>query len=583
MKDFRLSFGLLGLAISLLFLSFLPTYAQEEDPQQQPVGLIGNDSILWIYSHTTDPAHNRTLLNFGLRVPGREFVGPAVMRGLVGKVYCQTLSNQDLHVFFSEGTHRRYRYLKSDHQQDILEHSEQPLPGNRLPIVVTTAGEYHLLAVVASDCAQNIMQEQNDRILANFNANYNHNGTVPGKAPLIKVNWDISKFALVEFFKGHWQVSNPIPDWFDQHSECKLYCSRDNILHLVFSEPSTNYLLYTKSELGTVEWNKPVQLPGSEALRPLNIFEVEERLVVPAWHQAQEVVCLVEDSSDPTNWRVEKKFLLNEKNDFSNYPHLSAARFEKLIALAMMNDQEQVNCGLWPVEGGMPAEIPAVVNVVHSSYQPKKESFSQTIIPFAVLALLLIFIFWKRQGSITRELKLPAQYVVASMWRRLAGFVMDAAPIGMLTFHYWYPPLILFMDEYQAIESEDIQSPLASAALLKGWLIFSGAFALYCTICEALFSTTPGKLGVQCRVVNESGHHCRFFQILVRNILRVIELYPMFQLWPTFILMLFTRNRQRLGDLLARTIVVERLQTARSRTSQPSQSNHDNKPGSPQE
>jgi uncharacterized RDD family membrane protein YckC len=138
----------------------------------------------------------------------------------------------------------------------------------------------------------------------------------------------------------------------------------------------------------------------------------------------------------------------------------------------------------------------------------------------------------------------------------------------MLTFFVWYPPLEQLMDPYRQLEAADMRSPLLSAEMLESWLISCGVYTLYCTICEAAFTLTPGKLAVQCHVVNEDGHRCHLGQIVVRNLLRLIELFPLFQLWPTFILMLFTRNRQRLGDLIARSIVVERVHPSRRRTSQ---------------
>jgi uncharacterized RDD family membrane protein YckC len=37
----------------------------------------------------------------------------------------------------------------------------------------------------------------------------------------------------------------------------------------------------------------------------------------------------------------------------------------------------------------------------------------------------------------------------------------------------------------------------------------------------------------------------------------MIELEPFLQIWPFLLIVFFTHNRQRLGDLLAHTVVVE--------------------------
>jgi uncharacterized RDD family membrane protein YckC len=120
-------------------------------------------------------------------------------------------------------------------------------------------------------------------------------------------------------------------------------------------------------------------------------------------------------------------------------------------------------------------------------------------------------------------------------------------------------PFDEWLTQYHETQNEGGPVPPFSDELLIAWALCCAALSTYCTLCEALFARTPGKAVVRCCVVNEAGGKCEFAVIVVRNLVRWVELFPLFQLWPTFILMLFTRNRQRLGDLLARTIVVEHV------------------------
>ena len=85
----------------------------------------------------------------------------------------------------------------------------------------------------------------------------------------------------------------------------------------------------------------------------------------------------------------------------------------------------------------------------------------------------------------------------------------------------------------------------------------AGLYILYGIIFEGIMAATPGKLLLRLRVRNHRGQPCALGAIIVRNLLR-FELYPLFQLVPTAILVALTRNRQRLGDLVANTIVVEK-------------------------
>jgi uncharacterized RDD family membrane protein YckC len=77
-------------------------------------------------------------------------------------------------------------------------------------------------------------------------------------------------------------------------------------------------------------------------------------------------------------------------------------------------------------------------------------------------------------------------------------------------------------------------------------------------IWELATGATPGKMLFGCRVLGINGAPPLTRQIVVRNAARVLELLA----WPLLLLTLMsmgvlTRNRQRIGDLLADTMVVE--------------------------
>jgi uncharacterized RDD family membrane protein YckC len=90
------------------------------------------------------------------------------------------------------------------------------------------------------------------------------------------------------------------------------------------------------------------------------------------------------------------------------------------------------------------------------------------------------------------------------------------------------------------------------------WLAAVGLYALYGIVFEATLAATPGKLMMRLRVYDYRGQRCSLWSIVIRNVLRVVEFYPRFPLIPTLILVVLTRNRQRIGDLIGGTVVVER-------------------------
>ena len=66
---------------------------------------------------------------------------------------------------------------------------------------------------------------------------------------------------------------------------------------------------------------------------------------------------------------------------------------------------------------------------------------------------------------------------------------------------------------------------------------------------------TVGKLALSLRVLDESGLPLSFPQALIRNLLRVVDMLPVFYLVGGASIF-FTRYHQRLGDLAARTVVI---------------------------
>lgn len=93
------------------------------------------------------------------------------------------------------------------------------------------------------------------------------------------------------------------------------------------------------------------------------------------------------------------------------------------------------------------------------------------------------------------------------------------------------------------------------AAALAGLLVFAlynGYFILF----EWLWNgQTPGKRLLHVRVIRQGGYSLRFFDTLLRNLLRTVDFLPFFY-GVGLISLLFTRDSQRLGDLVAGTLVV---------------------------
>jgi len=84
------------------------------------------------------------------------------------------------------------------------------------------------------------------------------------------------------------------------------------------------------------------------------------------------------------------------------------------------------------------------------------------------------------------------------------------------------------------------------------WLLW----LIYFTYFEATSGQTIGKMLTHIRVIKEDGSRCDFGSALIRNILRIVGHLPFLYILG-IILIAATEKRQRLGDMLGRTIVIK--------------------------
>jgi uncharacterized RDD family membrane protein YckC len=114
---------------------------------------------------------------------------------------------------------------------------------------------------------------------------------------------------------------------------------------------------------------------------------------------------------------------------------------------------------------------------------------------------------------------------------------------------------------WASYEYNDRVGPSGDSLLWAG-VCFTLIYAGWCTAFELFGAAPPGKRLLRCAVVSETAEKPSNYQIVIRNAARLVELFPLLQFWPFLLLVFMTRNRQRLGDLLAHTIVVERAVAA---------------------
>jgi len=102
-------------------------------------------------------------------------------------------------------------------------------------------------------------------------------------------------------------------------------------------------------------------------------------------------------------------------------------------------------------------------------------------------------------------------------------------------------------------------SRLVIAGRVVAGAVFLAVFVGYFVATEGPLGTTLGKWLFGLRVLNADGGRCSFSQALIRNVMRLVDANPvLLGALPGAVFIMTTRRRQRLGDLLARTLVVTR-------------------------
>ena len=82
-------------------------------------------------------------------------------------------------------------------------------------------------------------------------------------------------------------------------------------------------------------------------------------------------------------------------------------------------------------------------------------------------------------------------------------------------------------------------------------------YTAYCIGMELRYGATLGKMAMKLRVIGDRGLSPEPRAILLRNLFRMVELMLMWVVIPSGILVFVTRRRQRLGDMIARTTVID--------------------------
>jgi uncharacterized RDD family membrane protein YckC len=171
----------------------------------------------------------------------------------------------------------------------------------------------------------------------------------------------------------------------------------------------------------------------------------------------------------------------------------------------------------------------------------------------AALIVLLALSVWRRKEPFG-SLKVTPKLQVARLYRRFAAAGIDlalAALVVMVVFHLYT------RQDWVKMASASLDLLFNPQNLIKApqFLCLLGLYEAHVTIVELIFARSIGKWLLGLYVVDMNGRRAGFVPLLTRNLFRIPEMIAVVVL----VFMFVSTDRQRIGDILAQTVVVQNL------------------------
>lgn len=195
---------------------------------------------------------------------------------------------------------------------------------------------------------------------------------------------------------------------------------------------------------------------------------------------------------------------------------------------------------------GVPGEVEALLPREPTRWEKNADWLIQ-ILTFAA-AMALMMLFWRQTPGRT-EVRLPERIVLAPLSRRMLSGLIDLTP-GL-----WVAGAVygLGVDELLLRHWPGTPVPKPPAAMIPGWVVIAVTVG-HTTACEFIAARSIGKWFTGLYVADFRGVPAPPGASVVRSITKVLDLVA----WLLLLLPIISPHRQRLGDVLAKTVVVMR-------------------------
>lgn len=525
----------------------------------------GNDEALWVLWSVVLPDQRHPLVHMGLTTSEPRAFRVPFPNPRLGTVRHLALCGEDLHVVYGEGAHHRYN-RRGDFLELTVPEGTVPLAAcgdtarDAMYVILPAAPVRRMVPAPAEavPATQPAFDELSTRLAAD----------IEQQTALLAAHPD-ARFWIVTYAATRWRALTALPQQFDLRPDHCWMTAHDGDIHLAF-RPDEDGQPVLHAVASNDAWSTPAAIPATHAARDGTLLLIDRQAVF---------VAFLPDQTQPARfnflpiraadgqWQVGDKLAGADGVLKTSLRRFAVAGYQHRIAVAVETERpaEPVRVGLWPIEGGKPATPFTPLTAFTPAPKSWLERNWSNTTSFVVLLAIMILLFWRRQDCLLLSARLEPGWSLAGHGRRFVAFVLDMAPAGVVTFPLWNAPLL----EAMAAWIQQAQNPGQAAddlavlqPLWAPWAATRLAYVLYCGLFEAFTAATPGKMAMRCSVRRLDGERPAPRLVLIRNLSRLIELEPLLYIWPMMLLVLMTQNRQRMGDLLARTTVVQQFEPA---------------------
>lgn len=543
--------------------------ATAEERAIEQLNVAGGRQILWFVTGILEPGDKsppQLIQWFSFLDKPADSPRAASFRPQVGRIAMVASVGDKLHVFYSDGVH--YSYSKSVDSRQIR------LPDSAMPLAIgsdSKASPPVLWALVGDQTADRVeaawraVQKPGTTRPAAETVSTTAEGQGPsGVGPSEPTSRPFGSYHLVQYDGVNWQPGFPAPADFSASGPVWLCASGNR--QIVIWQPDAKVGTIRSSWQADGRWHdcQPLELPGPPAAgfamagNDGVVFAALIRQPVAADGLRCWLWGMHAEWSQPgqPQWGPVPS-PLDEAGKPLDVPAGSVVTVFQDSLAVVRSTGRQAEVGLWSLKDGRVVRPFVSVPARQTEGRPRSGRGLVDVVILAVLMGVFVLVFRRRNQALLSPLSLPESVRVANVRQRLGGALVDMLPALVLVTWWWYKPLREFSDDfYHALGSpEQLKNLAVPTTLFWADLVFRAMYTTYCLLFELMWGFTPGKRLMGCRVAGESLREPTPLQIVARNATRMIELEPAMLFFLAIIF--FTPYRQRIGDLLARTLVIE--------------------------